>query len=181
MPMLESSRRRTVRRLMIVPIILNLVTGLSSMAQAQDGAQGASAGMQDARLGENPPRLGSPIEGSWIFDIDILGQGATFHSLISFAAGGVVITSASLPGPASSPFYGSWRQTGTNRFQAAFYAFLPDTSGVGVALSKVSLSPRPTNRNVLTGTAVGANCDLQGENCVQTVEFQFTGKRILPE
>jgi hypothetical protein len=182
MPMVESSRKgRTVRHLLIAPVIVTLVTGLSSMAQAQDEAQGASAGMQDSRLGENRPHLGSHLEGSWIFDIDVLGQGTTFHSLISFTAGGVVITSASLPGPANTPFYGSWREAGSNRFHAAFYAFLPDASGVGVALSKVSLNLQLTSRNTLTGTAVGANCDLQGENCVQTVEFQNTGKRILPE
>lgn len=182
MPMVESSRKRgTLRRLMLTPIILTLVTGVSSMAQAQDEGQEFSGGMQDSRLGENRFHLGSPIEGSWIFDIDVPGQGVTFHSLISFAAGGVVITSASLPGPSNSPYYGSWRQTGANRFRAAFYAFLPDGTGVGVALSKVSLNVQLTSRNTLTGTAVGANCDLQGENCVQAVEFQNTGKRILPE
>ena len=88
--------------------------------------------MQDLRLGENRPLLGSAVEGSWIFDIDIPGQGTTFYSLISFTAGNVVITSASLPKPAFTPFYGSWRQTGANRFGAAFYAFLPDdASGAG--------------------------------------------------
>ena len=151
------------------------------MAQAQDGAQGDSTGMQASRLPESQPRLGSPIEGSWIFDLDVLGQGAKFHTLISFTAGGVVITSASLPGPASSPFYGNWRQAGANRVHAAFYAFLPDATGVGAALSRVSLSLQLTNRNTLTGTAVGASCDLKGENCVQAAEFQFTGKRITAE
>ena len=177
----NSSKGSKIRRLMIASTILILATGFSSMAQAQDEAQGSSAGRQDSRVGENRPRLGSPLEGSWIFDIDVLGQGAPFHSLISFTAGGVVITSASLPGPANTPYYGSWREAGSNRFQAAFYAFLPDASGVGMALSKVSLNLQLTSRNTLTGTAVGANCDLQGENCVQTVEFQNTGKRILPE
>jgi hypothetical protein len=151
------------------------------MAFAQDEGQGAAANMQGGEIGEYQHHLGYSIEGSWIFDIDVLGQGTPFHSLISFAAGRVVITSASLPGPASSPFYGSWRPTETNRVQAAFFAFVPDATGVGVALSKVSLNLKVTSRNALTGTAVGANCDLQGESCVQTGEFQFTGKRITPE
>lgn len=177
----NSSKGHQVSRLMIASAILTLTTAFTSLADDQTEAQGSSAGMQEFRLGENDHHLGSPIEGSWIFDIDVLSQGTTFHSLISFTAGSVVITSASLPKPAFSPYYGSWRQTGANRFGAAFYAFLPDATGIGAALSKVSLTMELTGRDALTGTAVGASCDLQGDNCVQDVAFQFTGKRILPE
>ena len=164
--------RKTLHLLAAAPVLALLLTTSPISAQTEVPENGRA---------ENSRASVSPIEGSWIFNIDVLGQGTTFHSLISFSAGGVVITSASLPGPANTPFYGSWRQTGTNRFHAVFYAFLPDASGVGVALNKVSLNMQLTSRNALTGTAVGANCDLQAENCVQTAEFQNTGKRILPE
>lgn len=177
----KSSNGHQVSRLMIASAILALATGFSSLAYAQGGPPGSSSGIQEFRLSENDHHLDSSIEGSWIFDIDVLSQGTTFHSLISFTEGSVVITSASLPKPAFSPFYGSWRQTGANRFGAAFYAFLPDATGIGVALSKVSLTMQLTGRDTLTGTAVGASCDLDGDNCVQDVTFQFTGKRILPE
>jgi hypothetical protein len=90
------------------------------------------------------------------------------------------MTSASLPGP--GPSYGSWKQTEPDRFNAAFYAFIRDAAGKGVALSKISLQLHLTSRNELAGTAVAYTCDLQGENCViDPVDLQFTGKRIVPE
>jgi hypothetical protein len=45
-------------------------------------------------------------------------------------------------------------------------------------MRKVSLTLQLTGPNDLVGTAVGSNCDLQGENCVQAAEFRNTGKRI---
>ena len=173
----SSNNGRMVRRLTAVPVVFAVVLGLSSLAQAQND-NASAMGMQGAHSDEHQAHA---IQGSWNFNIDVLGQGATFHSLISFMSDNVVITSASLPGPSFTPYYGSWRQTGKNRFRAAFYAFLPDASGVGTALSKVSLDVNLTGRNDLAGTAVGLTCDLQGENCVQNVDFQFKGRRIPSE
>ena len=98
-----------IRGLVVAPALFALVAGISPMAQAQDDQSGLSASTEGSRLAENQRGLASPIEGSWIFTIDVIGQG-TFNSLISFAAGGVVVTTASVP-PAS-PFYGSWKQRG---------------------------------------------------------------------
>jgi hypothetical protein len=176
----NSSKRRMATRLMMAPVVLTLLTGLSSVANAQSENSPFSARIEEPRADENNPRLGSPIEGSWMFNINVPGPGITFHSLISFTAGGVVITSASLPGP-SSPFYGSWTHVGPNSFQAVFYAFVPDATGVGVATRKVSLRLQLTSLNDLVGKAVASDCDLQGENCVPAVEFENTGKRIIPE
>src|SRR5450755_178376 len=162
-----------IRGLVMAPALFALVAGISPMAQAQDEQSRLSAPTEGSRLADNQRGLASPIEGSWIFTIDVIGQG-TFNSLISFTAGGVVITSASLPGP--GPFYGSWKQSEPNRFNAAFYAFIADAAGKGVVLSKVSLRSHLTGRNELAGTAVGYTCDLQGENCVSGPDFQFTGK-----
>ncbi|MEO6803105.1 MAG: hypothetical protein ABI197_07675 [Granulicella sp.] len=169
-----------VTRLMMAPVVLTLLTGLSSMAHAQSENSTFSARTEEPRADENNHRLGSPIEGSWIFNVNAPGPGITFHSVISFTAGGVVISSASLPGP-SSPFYGSWTHVGPNSFQAVFYAFVPDAAGVGVATRKLSLKLQLTRRNDLVGKAVASECDLQGENCVPVVEFENTGKRIIPE
>src|ERR1700752_3145511 len=107
-----------IRGLVMAPALFAFVAGISSMAQAQDEQSGLSAPMKGAGLADTQRGLASPIEGSWVFTIDVIGQG-TFNSLISFAAGGVVVTTASLP-PAS-PFYGSWKQRESNRFNAAFY------------------------------------------------------------
>jgi hypothetical protein len=159
-----------IRGLVMAPALFALVAGLSPIAQAQD----EQLGLSDTQRG-----LASPIEGSWVFTIDVMGQG-TFNSLISFAAGGVVVTTASMP-PAS-PFYGSWKQREPNRFNAAFYAFISDAAGKGVALSKLSLQLHLTSRNELAGTAVGYTCDLQGENCVVNPgDLPFTGKRLASE
>jgi hypothetical protein len=167
-----------IRGLVMAPALFALVAGISPMAQAQDEQPGLSAPTAESRSAENRHSLASPIEGSWIFTIDVIAQGLTFHSLISFAAGGVVVTSASLP---SSPFYGSWKQRARNRFNATFYNFTPDAAGIGVAMSKVSLRLHLTSWNELAGTAVGYTCDLQGENCVNPQDLQFTGKRIVPD
>jgi hypothetical protein len=182
------SKTRKVRWSMIGSTILTLAAGLNSAACAQDESQGTSARMQGAEISENQHHLGSRIEGSWIFNIDVPGQGITFHSLISFTGDGVVITSASLPGPVnasvpevSSPFYGSWTQLASNRYRAVFYAFLSDATGTGIATRKVNLTVQLTSLNAVVGKAVASDCDLQGENCVPAVEFENTGKRIIPE
>jgi hypothetical protein len=130
--------------------------------------------MEGAPFADHHRGLASSIEGSWIFAIDIIGQG-TFNSLISFTAGGVVITSPSLPG--FGTLYGSWKQREPNRFNAAFYGFISD----GMALTKASLQLHLTSRNELAGTAMTSTCDLQGENCINAGDLQFTGKRIVPE
>ena len=167
-----------IRGLVMAPALFALVAGISPMAQAQDEQSGLSAPMEGARLADTQHGLASPIEGSWIFAIDIIGQG-TFNSLISFTAGGVVITSPSVPG--FGTLYGSWKQREPNCFKAAFYGFIPDAAGKGVALTKESLQLHLTSRNELAGTGVGYTCDLQGENCVRAGDTQFTGKRIVPE
>jgi hypothetical protein len=168
MAIVESSNTKpcNVTRL-VVSMILVLMAGISSIANAQNSASA-----------ENPPQLVSPIVGSWIFNID-LGQGITFNSLISFTAGGVVITSASVPTP--SPFYGSWRRTGPNSYDATFYAFVPDSTTGQIATLKDIVRLHLTSPNELTATGVGYNCDVQGENCTQANSSQATGKRILPE
>jgi hypothetical protein len=58
---------------------------------------------------------------------------------------------------------------------------VPDATGKVVATINVSLTLQLTSRNALTGTGVGHNCDLEGENCTPGDDFQFTGKRIRVE
>lgn len=168
-----SNKGRIISRLILASAMFTLGAGLTPMADAQ----GVTTSMQE--MGANQHHSDDSLQGTWLFDINVSGL-PTFHSLISFTSGGVVVTTASLPGPAVSPFYGSWRDAGRNRFQATFYSFLPDAAGIGVALSKVSLKLQLTSRDTLTGTGVGANCDLQAENCIPNVDHKFTGKRILP-
>jgi hypothetical protein len=115
------------------------------------------------------------IEGSWIFNIDVLLDQqtvATFNSLISFGGGGILVTTPSAPPMAT--FYGTWKCKKSGNCEAVFDAF-----GANSTLQRLSLRLHLTGANSLAGTGVGANCDLQGENCVdQPGGFQFTGKRI---
>jgi hypothetical protein len=120
------------------------------------------------------------IEGSWIFNIDVsLDQQpiATFNSLISFGAGGIVVTS-----PSTSPLtilYGAWSPMKSNSFSSVFYAFAPDSTGTGVVLQRLRIRSHLTDQNNLAGTGGRSTCNLQGENCVDDpIVFQFTGKRI---
>lgn len=180
------SGRSKIRGLVMLPALFALVAGISPMAQAQDEQPGLSAPVEGALLTDTQRGLASRIEGSWVFTIADPTEGP-FYSLISFTAGGVVITSSSLPGP--GVLYGSWKQRGPNCFNAAFYGFISDAAGngvsngaSGVATIKASLQVHLTSRNELAGTAVGYTCDLQAENCVrQAGDAKFTGKRILPE
>jgi hypothetical protein len=82
------SEKAKIRGLVMAPALFALVAGISPMAQAQDEQSGLSAPMEGSRVAENQHSLASPIEGSWIFTIDVIAQGLTFHSLISFAAAG---------------------------------------------------------------------------------------------
>jgi hypothetical protein len=163
-------KRKGLRLVGAVSVLALILSATNSPLSAQSGSH-------------EPNNEGkcAPIEGSWIFTIDVIAQGFTFNSLISFTAGGVVLTSASLPPPATA--YGSWERRESNRVNAVFYAFLldPTAKGVAMTMNKVNLLLHLTGRNELAGTAVGSTCDLQGENCVNPVDFQFTGKRIVPE
>src|SRR5689334_25167186 len=118
MAILKSSRKRhTVRRLMIAPGMLALVTGLGSMANAQNERAGAR--FEEARVDENQAPLVAPIEGTWILTIDRVSQGFSFSALQSFTAGGVTLatgTADRTAPPPISPLYGSWRRTGHNRY-----------------------------------------------------------------
>ncbi len=173
-----NSKGHRVRRLLVTPMIFTLIAGIGSVAHAQNKRWEAPAGIEADTLGDNQPRLISPIEGTWIFNNDNL-KGTMLNSLLSFAADGVLVTSASLPTP--SPFFGSWRQTGPSSFNAVFYTFVPDATAKRVVTSKVTISLQLTGRDALTSTGAGYTCDAQGENCKYRESFQSTGKRILPQ
>jgi len=116
------------------------------------------------------------IEGSWIFNIDVLADQqpvATFNSLISFGGGGIVVTTPSAP--PMGTFYGAWKCKRSGSCEAVFYAFASSSS-----LVRLSLRLHLTGPNNLAGTGEGASCDLLGENCVdQPGGFRFTGKHIV--
>jgi hypothetical protein len=140
----------------------------------------AAIATASAQSSAYPDRVGnSSIEGSWIFDIDVLLNQqpiATFNSLISFGGGGILVTTPSAP--PMGTFYGAWKCKNADNCTAVFYAFNPDSTG-NVSLQKLSARMHLTGRNSLAGTGQGFSCNLQGENCVADPGgFRFTGKRI---
>ena len=176
MAMMKNGNGR--RKWLAISLMLTLMAGISSIAVAQDERSESLATTDEANSGADHHRISSRIVGTWVFDIYDVKTGITFHSLISFTEGGVLITNASLPTPA--PFYGSWQEARHGSYNASFYGFTPDANGVVVGLGKVSLTMKLTSPNTLTGTAVTPDCDLQGENCTggEEIAFRFTGKRV---
>jgi hypothetical protein len=125
-----------------------------------------------------------PIEGSWIFKIDKVGQGVSFTALTSFAAGGVTVATGSLDkvNPIS-PVYGSWKRTGFNRIAVTIYFFLFDPAGNAVGLLKTDESFSLEGRNALLGAGSSFVCDVEGNNCSNhgtEALITITGKRIKP-
>ncbi len=165
------------RKWLATSLMLTLVAGISSIALAQDARSESLATTNGVNLGADHHRISSPIVGTWVFDITEVSSGIRFHSLISFADGGVLITNADNPSP---PFYGSWQEAKHDSYNASFYGFNTDANGVAVGLGKVGLTMKLTSSNTLTGTAVTPNCDLQGENCTggDDIVFRYTGTRV---
>ena len=79
--------------------MLTLMAGISSIALAQEERSESLATTDGVNLGADPHRISSPIVGTWVFDIYELSSGIKFHSLISFTAGGVLITNAEVAYP----------------------------------------------------------------------------------
>lgn len=157
--------------------VFQLVFAASLLALALSAAI-VPANAQSSTYADNFNNSAS-IEGSWIFNIDVLVAEqpvATFNSLISFGGGGIVVTTPSAPPMAT--FYGAWKCKKSDSCTSVFYAFATDSTG-NVALQRLSLRLHLTGRNSLAGTGEGSSCNLQGENCVdQPGGFRFTGKRI---
>src|SRR3954470_3762484 len=144
---LTTQRRRTMammkngngrRKWLAISLMLTLMAGISSIAVAQDERSESQATNDGDNSGADHHRVRSSIVGTWVFDIYDFKTGITFHSLISFTGGGVLITNASLPTPA--PFYGSWQRAEHGSYNASFYAFTTDANGMAVGLGKVSLT-----------------------------------------
>jgi hypothetical protein len=179
----NSPKRHTVRRLMIAPAMLALVTGLSPMAHAQNESLGSR--FDEARVHENQARLVAPIEGTWILTIDRLSQGFSFSALQSFTAGGVTLatgTADRTPPPPISPLYGSWRRTGHNSYSAAICFFVFDSGGNAVAMIKTPETFHLVDKDNLTGSGTALACDIHGDDCVDiNSPITITGRRLIAE
>jgi hypothetical protein len=179
----DSPERHTVRRLIIAPAILALVTGLSSTAHAQNERLGS--GFEAARVDGNHARLAAPIEGTWILTIDRVNQGISFSALQSFTAGGVTLatgTADRTPPPPISPLYGSWRRTGHNSYVAVICFFVFDPTGKALAMIKTPETFHVVDNDNLTGSGTGLACDINGDNCVDlNSTITITGKRLIAE
>jgi hypothetical protein len=179
----NSAKRHALRRLIIAPAILALITGLSSMAYAQNVGLGSR--FEAARTDENQARLAAPIEGTWILTIDRVNQGFSFSALQSFTAGGVTLATGTVdrtPPPPISPLYGTWRRTGHDDYSVVIAFFVFDSAGNALAMIKTPETIEMVDRDNLTGSGTALACDIHGDNCVDlNSTITFTGKRLIAE
>jgi hypothetical protein len=124
----------------------------------------------------------APIEGTWIVRNERINQGFTFTAVASFTAGGVWLAAGSID-PQNSTLYGSWKRTGSNRYDSTSFFFAFDPAGKAVAMIKVVQKFQLESQNKLTGDGVGFACDLEGLNCVSVPEvtIRITGRRVVSE
>ncbi len=184
MEMVKScTNRHTARRLIVASAMLALVTGLSSVARAQNESSWSHS--EDARVGENHAPLVAPIEGTWILTVDRVSQGFSFSALQSFTAGGVTVATGTVdrtPPPPISPLYGAWRRTGPDDYSVVIAFFVFDSAGKAVAMIKTPEKIEMVDRDNLAGSGTALACDIHGDNCVDVNSpITFTGKRLIAE
>lgn len=168
-------RRKPLSLIAALSLLALMLPATTSIAKAQ------------TELPEDHARLTSPIEGSWIFTVDLVNQGTTFTAVASFTAGGVFLATGSNDrvNPAS-PLYGSWQRIRRHRFSSTtyFFAFDPaNPNGAAVAMLKTNQVFQLKNQDELVGMGDLSSCDLQGQNCVNIPagSTQTRGRRIVPE
>jgi hypothetical protein len=197
-----SHKGHTVRRLMIAPGMLALITGLSSMAYAQSERSGSR--FEEARVDENQARLVAPIEGTWIQKVLPAGAPAPFIALVSFAAGGV--TEATGTADRYSPFasaaapqsilVGSWRQSDNNttgpdipgaerRIRQVYVSTLSffsfDTEGNALYMYKNYITYWLIDYNTIEGRGNSVKCDIDGTHCAPYSSITISGTRLIAQ
>jgi hypothetical protein len=156
-------------KLGVAPALIALsISGMSSIAKAQD----------DQRSG-----VVAPIEGTWIFTIYRVNQGITFSAFQSFTAGGVTLATGTLdrtPPPPISPLYGSWKQTGYNKYAAVICFFIFDDAGNALGMIKNPETFEIVDGDKLKGSGTSFSCDINGDNCsaVTGMNITITGSRL---
>jgi hypothetical protein len=123
----------------------------------------------------------SQIEGSWLCTNTRINQGFSFTAVLSFGAGGVLLATGSVAGPAL--LQGGWAPAESHNFDSTIYFFAFDPDGNAVALIKTVQSFQMTSADELVGTGVSYACDMQSENCVEdpSVRIRITGRRVVSE
>lgn len=141
----------------------------------------AAAFLSLASPANSQSRNHSQIEGSWICTNTRINQGFSFTAVVSFGAGGVLLATGSVAGPAL--LQGGWAQADSRNVDSTIYFFAYDPAGNAVAMIKTVQSFEVTGADELVGTGVSYACDLQSENCKEdpTVRIRITGRRVVPE
>jgi hypothetical protein len=129
---------------------------------------------------ESREGAGRSIEGSWLLTVTIPVANLSFTAITTFAAGGVSSSTGASDRLAQiSPLYGTWKQTGVNRFNRTVYFFQFDPLGVPIRMLKNKEVYHLKRRNEFEGDGRQYACDLSGENCVdQNTPFNMTGRFI---
>jgi hypothetical protein len=148
------------------------------------GAAGFAALAPTAQAARAGSASDNAIVGAWRGTATIPSQGFSFRTLVSFALGGTLVTSGSIDlqntqaaHNLSTPGYGAWRGTGSNKYVVTFEFFNFDLetnpSGRGVLRLRLSV-----DGDKLTGTFSLAIFDLHDKVIVKDVPGTFEARRI---
>jgi hypothetical protein len=148
------------------------------------GAAGFAALAPAAQAARNGSAGDNAIVGAWRGTAKIPSQGFSFGILISFASGGTLVTSGSIDlqnTPAahnlSTPGYGAWKGSGSNKYVVRFEFFTFDLetnpSGRGVIRARATV-----DGDKLTGTFSFAIFDPAGKAVVKDVPGTLEARRI---
>ncbi len=148
------------------------------------GATGLAALAPTAQAARAGNGSDNAIVGAWRGIATIPSLGASFGTLLSFALGGTLVHSASLDlqntqaaQNLSTPSYGAWKGTGSNKYAVRFEFFTFDLqtnpSGRGVVRERLTV-----DRDKLTGTLSLAIFDLHDKVILKDVPGTLEARRI---
>ena len=141
--------------------------------------------------GDSQGGQAAPIEGTWIFTVQV-APGVAFAALQSFAAGGVTVATGTsdrmppfAPAPTApiSPLYGTWSRGDGNTYVTTICFFIFDSAGNAVHMFKTNETFRLTGDNNLVGAGVGFFCLPDGSGCTSDGHppITITGKRLIAQ
>jgi hypothetical protein len=155
---------RTMRRRQVV-----LGAGAVAGGVAAGGLSSATAALaDDAGRGD--------VTGSWLITHQTTGDPTVVTAVVSFAAGGVLISHDI--SPAGPPLTGTWARRGDNRFRGTTWTGFPGEGGPGTAgpTLRVRVEGR-VDRDMISGTFSFVVFDPSGQQ-VESGTGTFRGRRI---
>jgi hypothetical protein len=148
--------------------------------QMLQGAGVAAGGLAVSGIALASPAMAADsagVTGSWLIQRQDDGDTARITSVLSFAAGGVIV--AHDISPAGPPFTGTWKSEADGRFSATFWTGFPGDTGPGSAGPTVRVRARGrVEDGVLSGTYRVTLFAPTTDEVLETTTGSFRGRRI---